>query len=165
MPRTMNGPGRTYLPGADSPQQLEDILAELEREFRAGQSMRLVSAAGQEIELPGDLFDVLRRVAEFLAAGQGVTVVPTDTQLTTQEAADFIGVSRPTLVKYLDSGALSYDTVGRHRRVMLADLVSFQERIRAERQAALRQLARHNQQSGMLDLVHEPDTDADADES
>ncbi len=159
MPRTATGRAKTYLPGTDDPQHLEDIIAELEREFRAGESMRLVSATGQEITFPGDLFDIVRQVAEVLASGQGVTVIPTDTQLTTQEAADFLGVSRPTLIKYLERSELPHEVVGRHRRVMLADLVTFQERTRVQRQATLRQLARHNQDAGMLDLTHQADED------
>lgn len=154
MSRTATGRAKTYLPGTDDSERLDDIIAELEREFRAGGSMRLVSAAGHEIEFPGDLFDIIRQVAEFLASGQGVTVIPTDTQLTTQDAADFLGVSRPTLIKYLERDELPYEMVGRHRRVLLADLVAFQERARAQRQAMLRQLARHNQDTGMLDVTY-----------
>lgn len=149
--------GRTYLPDEVSKQQVSALIEEIERQFREGETMRIVSAGGQEIELPGRLFEILRQVADMLASGQGVTVVPRGTQLTTQEAADFLGVSRPTLVKFLTQGKIPFSTVGRHRRVMLTDLIEFQERSRAERQAALRQLARTNQESGMLDLVYTPD--------
>jgi excisionase family DNA binding protein len=149
--------GKTYIPDEGNQHQVAELIAEMERQFRAGGSMTLTSASGQVVELPGELFDIVRQVSEILASGRGVTVAPHDTQLTTQEAADFLGISRPTLVKLLTEQRIPYGTVGRHRRVLLKDLVDYQARSRAERQAALRQLARTNQESGMLDLVYRPD--------
>ncbi len=118
--------------------------------------MALVSAEGERIELPGRMFVILRQIAETLAAGRGVTVVPRDTQLTTQEAADFLGISRPTLVKLLTEDKIPFTTVGRHRRVTLEDLLDYQARSQAERRAVLRQMARGGQEAGMLDVVYEP---------
>ncbi|MES2170634.1 MAG: helix-turn-helix domain-containing protein [Actinomycetota bacterium] len=62
--------------------------------------------------------------------------------LTTQEAADFLGVSRPTLVKLLESGAIAHEKRGRHRRVTLRDLVEYQQQFRVERRARLSDIAR-----------------------
>ena len=59
--------------------------------------------------------------------GRGVTIIPTNRMLTTQEAADVLGVSRPTLVKVLESGDLRFSKVGRHRRVALGDLLAYRE--------------------------------------
>jgi excisionase family DNA binding protein len=154
---TSRGTGKTYIPDEHDRQQVAGMIADMERQFSEGATMTLTSASGQVVELPGGLFDIVRQVAEILASGRGVTVAPQDTQLTTQEAADFLGVSRPTLVKLLTEQSIPYDTVGRHRRVMLKDLMEYQARSRAERQTALRQLARKNQESGMLDLVYHPD--------
>lgn len=98
----------------------------------------LTSADGsQVIELPEPLFDALRQVAEALGNGQGVTVAPQETKLTTQSAADFLGMSRPTLVKLLENGEIPFETVGRHRRVTLGDLVDYKSRFRLERRAIL----------------------------
>lgn len=154
MARTGSTGSKTYIPNEEVQKQVAELIAEMEREFSADGTMTLTSASGQVVELPGRLFDIVRQVAEILASGRGVTVAPQDTQLTTQEAADFLGISRPTLVKLLADESIPYDTVGRHRRVMLGDLLTYQARNRAERQAALRQLARLNQESGMLDLVY-----------
>jgi len=97
------------------------------------------------MELPPILFEVLRFVGANLAAGNGVTIVPRATRLTTQEAADFLGISRPTLVKLLESGAMPFETVGGHRRVTLDDLLNYQEKEQAHQRTVLAQAARNNQ--------------------
>ncbi|MDQ6946911.1 MAG: excisionase family DNA-binding protein, partial [Actinomycetota bacterium] len=68
-----------------------------------------------------------------------------------QEAADFLGVSRPTLVKLLEDGAIQFERPNRHRRVRLQDLLAFQERRRAERRAALNQLTAEAGELGLYD--------------
>ena len=67
-------------------------------------------------------------------------VAPQGLLLATQEAADFLGVSRPTLVKLLEAGAIAFEKPNRRRRVRLQDLIDFQQRRRAERRTALNQL-------------------------
>ena len=115
--------------------------------------MVLVFESGKQYELPSQLFNVLRFVGTTLASGSGVMVVPCGKRLTTQEAADFLGISRPTFVRLLESGVLPFEKVGCHRRVLLGDLVSYQERERARRRTVLAQSARNNQESGMLELT------------
>lgn len=98
---------------------------------------RLVSPDGSELVVPEEVFDVLVQVVGALSQGRGVSVVPTNAQLTTQQAADHLGMSRPTLVKLLESGEIPFTKVGRHRRVTLNDLVSYEERVREQRRDAL----------------------------
>jgi excisionase family DNA binding protein len=76
-------------------------------------------------------------------------------------AADFLGISRPTLVKLLEGGAIPFETVGRHRRVTLDDVLAYQESERARRRTVLAQAARNNQDSGMLALTLMPGADQD----
>ena len=75
---------------------------------------------------------MLRDVVDALEQGKGVTIALQDAVMTTQQAADFLGVSRPTLVKFLEAGRIAFEKPGRHRRVKLSDLLAFQERLRAE---------------------------------
>src|SRR3546814_6595386 len=72
-----------------------------------------------------------------MAQGQAVTVAPVHQRLTTQEAADLLGISRPTVVKLLESGEIPFEQPGRHRRVRLADVLAYRERASAARRAAL----------------------------
>lgn len=115
---------------------------------------RLIGPDGHEREIPPELFAVLELVADTLARGNGVTVVPNQATLTTQEAADFLGVSRPTLVKYLEGGRIPFTHVGRHRRVELSDVLAFQESERTRIRQSLTEMTAIAQAEGM-----EPDFD------
>ncbi|HEY5882424.1 MAG TPA: helix-turn-helix domain-containing protein [Nakamurella sp.] len=95
---------------------------------------------GTQVELPEQLGAVLRDAAAAMADGRAVSVTPIRTTLTTQQAADLLGVTRPTLVRLLESGAIPFTKPGRHRRVQLEDLVTFQVRQRDARRAALQEM-------------------------
>src|SRR5262245_27973958 len=75
---------------------------------------RLVGPQGEAVPLPESVFYVLERVAEVLARGDAVTVVPVGKELTTQQAADLLNVSRQYLVRLLDEGRIPYKKTGKH---------------------------------------------------
>jgi excisionase family DNA binding protein len=95
------------------------------------------AAVGDQVELPPEIYEVLRKVVDVLGHGLAVTVAPRALTLTTQQAADLLGVTRPTIVKILDGGGIPYERVGTHRRVLLTDVLAYRERRRAEQYAAL----------------------------
>lgn len=80
------------------------------------------------VELPTSALRLLVEILAELAAGNAVQVVPVHAELTTQEAADLLNVSRPHLIKLLESGDLSYHKTGKHRRVRFADLMDYKNR-------------------------------------
>jgi excisionase family DNA binding protein len=80
------------------------------------------------VELPTSALRLLVDILAELAAGNAVKVVPVHAELTTQEAADLLNVSRPHLIKLLESGELSYHKTGKHRRVRFADLTDYKNR-------------------------------------
>jgi len=89
-----------------------------------------------QVELPTSALRLLVDVLSELAEGNAVKVVPIHAELTTQEAADMLNVSRPHLVKLLESGALAFHKTGKHRRIRFADLMAFKtEQDRASAQA------------------------------
>ncbi len=131
----------TYLPEAD--QEVAKVYDFLKAHERAGlgqvepRYFLAGATAGDRVELPAEIYAVLRQVVEALQQGFAVTVAPRTLTLTTQQAADLLGVSRPTVVKLLDDGKIPFERVGTHRRVLLPDLLSYRQRRRAEQYAAL----------------------------
>ena len=83
--------------------------------------------------------------------GLAVTVAPQNLTLTTQEAADMLGISRPTLVRLLESGRIPFEKVSRHRRVLLADVLDYQQRQRRRASEALADMVADSQHFGDYD--------------
>lgn len=79
------------------------------------------AAEGDQVEIPETVYRVLLQVLEAMQAGKAVTVAPQRKLLTTQQAADLLGVSRPTVVKLIDAGALPAETPGKRRRMVMLD--------------------------------------------
>lgn len=124
---------RTVLPPAEP---LDALVALLSRPG-AEPATTLSGPNGEHLVLPPEVFEVLRGVVEAMASGQAVTLAPVHQRLTTQEAAELLGISRPTLVKLLESGEIPFEQPGRHRRVRLVDVLAYRERASDERRAAL----------------------------
>lgn len=101
------------------------------------------------VVLPAQAFDLLMRVLAHLANGNAVTILPVHAEVTTQQAADVLNVSRPYLIKLLDDGKLAHRKVGTHRRVMLRDLLEYKRQDDAERQAILSELTAEAQKLGL----------------
>ncbi len=111
----------------------------------------LLGPDGEQVPLPAEVYRVLRQVVEVMRQGKATLVAPQGLLLTTQEAADFLGVSRPTLVKLLEDGAIAFEKPNRHRRVRLQDLIDFQQRRSVKRRAALNQLTEEAGELGLYD--------------
>lgn len=101
------------------------------------------------IDLPTSALRLLVEILAELAEGNAVEVVPIHTELTTQEAADLLNVSRPHLVKLLEAGALPFHKTGKHRRVRFADLMRFKEQRDRTSGQAMAELAQQAQALGM----------------
>lgn len=125
---------RTVLPPAEPLGALAAMLDGLGLETT---TTTLSGPNGEHLVLPPEVFEVLRDVVDAMAQGHAVTIAPVHQRLTTQEAADLLGVSRPTVVKLLESGEIPFEQPGRHRRVRLADVLAYRERASIERRAAL----------------------------
>lgn len=112
----------------------------------------LLGPEGEQIALPQSVRRVLRQAVRSMAQDRAVSVVPIHKQLTTQEAADLLLVSRPYLVKLLDAGEIPSTKTGTHRRVRLDDLVSYAEQRDARRREALDLLTQESQEMGLYTI-------------
>ncbi|WP_206050782.1 helix-turn-helix domain-containing protein [Nocardioides speluncae] len=149
---------QTYAPDSEQDALILDFIKALEAAGGTAPEQRaaLVAANGERIELPEALHRVLIDVADALASGMGVAVAPMNAMLTTQEAADFLGIARPTLVRILDRGEIPMERPGRHRFVRLQDLVDYQERDRARRRTALEEMVRDAEADRLYEVTDGP---------
>lgn len=104
-------------------------------------TVRMSDGAGSSVfELPTSAAKMLLRILSEMASGNAITLMPVHAELTTQEAADLLNVSRPYLVKLLEKDEIPYRKVGTHRRVLVSDLLDHKERRRAEQKRDLEEL-------------------------
>lgn len=117
----------------------------------------LVGPDGQKVPLPLEAFRVLSEVAHAMRTGRAITVAPVDQLLTTQEAADFLGISRPTLVNVLESGQIPFESpgAGRHRRIRLQEVLAYQRKVSQDRRVALDEITAQGADAGLYDDVQD----------
>lgn len=112
--------------------------------------VRLVVTDAQEtLDLPRSAVELLARVLAHMAAGQGVSIVPSHAELTTQQSADLMNVSRPYLIGLLTAGKIEYRTVGKHRRIKAESLMEYIAADDRKRREAADELTQLNQEMGL----------------
>ncbi len=116
---------------------------------RSQRSAFLVSDERDRMKIPPSVHRILLKVVQEMASGNAISIVPVHHELTTQEAADLLNVSRPHVVKLLEEGAIPHHLVGTHRRVRFDDLMSYRERRSARRREILTALAEENEKLGL----------------
>ena len=104
--------------------------------------------AKEEVLVPAPALRLLVEILREMAKGNAVTILPVHAELTTQQAADVLNVSRPYLIKLLDEKKLPYRKVGNRRKVRVSDLFAFKRKDDAERDAAVAELTAEGQQLG-----------------
>ena len=118
---------------------------------------KLVTPEGDVIKLPPSVSLLLERIIEVLGRGDALTIVPIGKELTTQQAADILNVSRQYVVRLLDNGRIPYRRTGTHRRVRMDDLLAYKRQRDLDRMASLDDLSRLSQDFGGYDEISEGD--------
>ena len=112
--------------------------------------LRMVDDPGKEtVKIPASVVRMLIHILEEMARGNAVTLIPVHAELTTQEAADMLNISRPSLIQLLDEGKIEFRRVGTHRRVRFEGLMAYKRRAEADRRAVLAELAAYDQEIGL----------------
>jgi len=118
--------------------------------------LRIVGDLSREtVALPASAVRLLVRLLEEMSRGNAVKLIPVHAELTTQEAAGLLQISRPSLIQLLEEGKIKYRRVGTHRRVQFESLVRYKRRADGARRAALAELAAYDQEIGIQCSVHE----------
>jgi excisionase family DNA binding protein len=116
---------------------------------------RLVGPQGESVPIPNAVFGLIERMAELLARGDAISIVPVGQELTTQQAADVLNVSRQYLVRLLDAGEIPFTRTGKHRRLRATDVLAYRERRDLKRRAALDELTRLSEEAGGYTELHD----------
>lgn len=101
-----------------------------------------------EIKVPHLIITFFFKTLLHVAEGHAITLVPIHAELTTQEAANLLSVSRPYLIQLLEKGKIPFHKIGRHRRILFADILKFQEKSKANSQKAREALTKEAQELG-----------------
>jgi excisionase family DNA binding protein len=149
----------TFLDPTPSNEQERDLLDRFLSALDQPEHPALVDARGNRTELPEDIYQLLLQVKRIIEHNQVITLVPQDQKLTTQAAANLLGVSRPHLVSLIKSNQIPCTFAGRHRRVALRDLLDYRAKRDRERRAALNRMGRMVEEAGLLDSVYLPEGD------
>ncbi|OIQ78181.1 helix-turn-helix domain protein [mine drainage metagenome] len=148
---------RTYLPEAEVAVVVDFLAAQKVRRSTTREPLpRLVAADGTEVVLPGQVYEILLQVVTAMHTGLAVTIAPHHLTLSTQEAADLLGVARTTLVRLLESGAIPFEKPNRHRKIKLVDLLEYRERQRSRAEEALADMVADTERLGLYET--DPET-------
>ena len=106
---------------------------------------------GQEIEVPSVIYFALTEVVKTLNNGDSVTLIPMDKELTTQQAADILNVSRPYFIKLLENGTIKFRKTGTHRKVLMQDLIEYRDKRAENRHANIEEMSKLSQELRLYD--------------
>lgn len=129
------------LRGKKSLEMLKKASMALARHRGASGSIPVSFQDGEKMEIPAQVADVLFMALSAMGDGREVEIVPSRDELTTQQAAELLNVSRPHVVSLLEKGSIPFRKVGTHRRVLASDVMEYKKMIDGQREKALDELA------------------------
>jgi excisionase family DNA binding protein len=146
----------TALLTPEIPSEAEAMLAKQTKDIIAprigkdvGIDLQSLLADQPTVRIPAAAARLLVQILDEMSRGNAVKIVPVHAELTTQEAADLLNVSRPTLIQMLDQGLISYRKVGTHRRIPFVKAIEYKRKLESDRLAALAELVAYDQEIGL----------------
>jgi len=131
--------------------------AELYRMLIHDGTAALIAPDSRRINIPSSIYDVLVKVVETLQEGKAIAVVPLMEQLSTQAAADFLGISRQFLIRELEHGKIPFHYAGSHRRLYFEDVLKYRHERMKDRRASIERMAQEAQKSDYYDKFIPPE--------
>lgn len=147
MVATRARPQNVVSPQPSEAKSLERLSAHIDLLLRQSRIAELIGPDGEGVEIPPSALDALMLVVRSLARGQAVTLIPEGRELTTQQAADLLHVSRPHLIKLLEQGVIAHHLVGTHRRIRIDDALEFRRHRSDDRRQKLGELTRLSEEA------------------
>lgn len=124
---------------------LKDIARTIIRSRRKGGVRIRIQETEEFITIPKKALSLLFDILSNMAEGRSITLIPSDSEVSTQQAADLLNVSRPHFVKLLEKGEIPFKKVGSHRRVLLKDLIEYEAKLKQTREEQLQFLTKQAQ--------------------
>ena len=125
------------------------IMASLDHSRAAAITLTTDSGEHPTVEVPPAALKLIGQLLGAMSEGRPVVLMPTEQELTTVEAANFLNVSRPFVVKEMEDGRLAHRKVGTHRRIALEDLMAYTQKMRGQQAGALERLAQNARELGL----------------
>jgi excisionase family DNA binding protein len=104
-----------------------------------------IQESDESITIPKKALSLLMTILSNMSEGKSITIIPTDSEVSTQQAADMLNVSRPHLIKLLENNTIPFKKVGSHRRILLRDLVTYEKSLQRTREEKLKFLSKQAQ--------------------
>lgn len=131
-------------------EELQEIIELVSKISNLDQFVMLKSD-GQEIEIPSIITKILYEIITILSKGGALTIIPMEKELTTQQAADILNVSRPFLINLLENGDIPFHKTGTHRKIFMKDLREYREQINKNRTNKINEIINLSQEYGLYD--------------
>lgn len=110
-----------------------------------------IEETGEKITIPKSALSLLGKILKAMSQGNLISIVPIATEVTTQSAAEILSCSRPHLVKMLEEGKIPFTKVGKHRRLMIEDVLKYKQQMKEEQKQHLIELMNMDEDSGLYD--------------
>lgn len=148
-PETVSPTADDAILARESSRQLARLVSKKNKKTVRSVRFHLEDGAEETVAIPESAFRLLNDILTQMASGNAVTLIPVHAELTTQQAADILNVSRPFLVDQLEKNLIPYHKVGSHRRIRFKDLMDYKSTIDRNRMKALEDLSALDQELGL----------------